>query len=403
MNIRHVASGIGIILALLLAANSGAREDSPEESFASGLAHLEESSWQEAIDAFSKALMERPDWPDALVNRGVARAGLGDFTGAVEDYGAALRLDPEDTDALVNRGVARHELKQYAEALSDYTRALELNENDVDAYRNRALTFRAAGELVAAVEDFGAAIRLDPDDVSLYRGRAAVRREQEDEEAAGVDDALAELTEAIAAAPEDAVPRRQRGLAFFEVGEYALTISDLTEAIRLAPDDADTYVARGHAWFVQGHDDKAIEDYSNALDRGVKAASEAHAGRGNAYETSGNLEKAVADYEEAVRLDPEDEDTRIHLAWILATDPAEDYRDGKRALELATQAVALTDGRHWRALDVMAAACAETGGFADAEKYARQSLELAPADQRDAIQKRLKRYRSSEPYRELGE
>jgi len=403
MSIRNVTSGARIALALLVVVNCGCRKKSPEESLKAGLAHAEKGSWQAAVEAYTDALEGRPGWIDAYVNRGVAKAGLGDYAGAIKDYDEALRLDPEDTDALVNRGAARHELGQYGEALEDYTEALAADQNDVDAYRNRALTFRAAGELVAAVEDYAAAIRLDPNDVGLYRERAAVRREQEDEDAAAMDDALAELTEAIAAAPQDAVPRRRRGLAFFEVGEYVLALSDLSDAIRLAPEYAETYVARAHAWYIQGYSDTAIEDYTEALDRGVEAASEAYAGRGNAYESLGNTAKAVADYAEAVRLDPNDEDTPMQLAWILATYPAPQYRDGKRAVELAARAVALTDGRHWRALDVMAAACAEAGNFDDAKKYAEYSLDLAPPDQRDAVQERLTLYRSSQPYHELAE
>lgn len=98
MSIRHVTSGIGIALALLLVVNSGCRKKSPDESFAAGLAYAEKGSWQAAIDAYSDALESRPDWVDAYVNRGVARAALGDYTGAIRDYDEALRLDPEYTE-----------------------------------------------------------------------------------------------------------------------------------------------------------------------------------------------------------------------------------------------------------------------------------------------------------------
>ena len=400
MSTRHVMPAFCIALALLLAAGCGGREDSPEASFEAGLAHAEKGSWEAAIAAYGRAVEGRPNWVDAYVNRGVAKAALGDHAGAIKDYDEALRLDPKATDALVNRGVARHELGQYDEAARDYTEALEVDELDLDAYRNRALTFRAAGELDAAVEDYGFAVRISPDDLNLYRERAAVRREQEDEDAAAVDDMLEQLTAAIAAAPEDHGPRRQRGLAFFEVGEYVLALSDLSEAIRLAPDHADTYVARAHAWYIQGHSDKAIEDYTQALERNVEAASEAYAARGNAYESLGNTPKAVADYTKAVDLDPEDEDTAMQLAWILATDPIAEHRDGKRAVELASRAVALTEERHWRALDVMAAACAEKGDLAGAAEYAQRSLRLVPQDQQKAVQERLALYNSGKPYHE---
>jgi tetratricopeptide (TPR) repeat protein len=400
MSIRYLCSGAAIILALVLALGCSSR--SADKAFAAGLAYAEKGSWQQAIDAYADALKGKPDWIDVYVNRGVARAALGDHAGAIADYDAALRLDPKDTGALVNRGVARHELGQYKEALEDYSAALEADETNVDGYRNRALSFRALGELVAAVEDYSAAIRLDPEEVTLYRERAAVRREQQDEDAAAVDDTLAELTAAIAAAPQNAVPRRHRGLAFFEVGEYVLALSDLSEAIRLAPDHADTYVARAHAWFVQGYSDKAVDDYTQALEKHVAAAAEAYAGRANAYESIGNIGKAVADYEEAVRLDPEEEESMMQLAWILATHPSREQRDGNRAVELAARAIALTDGHSWRGLDVLAAACAEAGKFDDARKYAEQSLNVAPSDQRDGVKERLTLYRSGQPYRELN-
>jgi len=401
MTTRRMTSGAGIVVLLVLA--MGCSRQSPEDSFKAGLSYAEQGFWQEAINAYTEALNGKPDWIDAYVNRGVARAALGDHAGAIKDYDAALGINPNDSDALTNRGLARHELKQYKEALSDYRAALAADETQVDAYRNRALTFRALGDLSAAIEDYGDAIRLDPEDVEIYREREAVHREQKEQDAAAVDDTLAELTAAIAAAPQNAVPRRQRGLAFFELGEYALALSDLDEAVRLAPAHADTYLARAHAWYIQGYSEKAIEDYTRALDRRVESAAEAYAGRANAYESIGNIAKAVADYSEAARLDPKDEDAAMQLSWILATCPDRQLRDGRRAVELAARTLAQTDGRHWRSLDVMAAACAEAGNFADARKYAELSLDLVPPDQIDAVRGRLTLYRSDQPYREGGE
>lgn len=391
-------------LAVLLSALTGCGGKAPPEAaFAAGLAHAEEGAWQAAVDDYDRALQAKPDWLDAYVNRGAAKAALEDYAGAIADYDAALQIDPKDADALVNRGVVQHELGKHAEALEDYTAALAVDGSNIDAYRNRAITFAAAGELVAAVEDYSSAIWIDPSDVTLYRERAEVRRQQEDEDGEAVDDILADLTESVAAAPDDPAPRRERGLVFFDVGEYALALVDLSEAISLAPADADTYVARAHAWFIQGHSDKAIEDYTQAIDRGVEPAWEAHAGRGNAYESLGDIAHAMSDYSESVRLNPEDYDASIRLAWILATHPVSQYRNGKRAVELATQAVELTEGRHWRALDVMAAACAEIGDFDNASSYAQRAVDLAPDDLRGVVRKRLTMYRSNQAFRDVGD
>lgn len=367
MKTRHLASGAAIVMALLL--TIACSKKSPEGFFSAGVAYAEKGSWQKAIDAYTNALEAKPDWADAYVNR----------------------------------GVARHELGQYKEALSDYDNALAVDDANVNAYRNRALAFKALGDLPEAIDDYSTAIRLDVEDVEIYRGRAEIQRELKDEDAAAVDDALAELTSSIASSPKNAVPHSGRGLAFFELGEYELAMSDLSEAIRLAPENADTYVARAHVLFIQGEYDRAIKDYTHALDRNVKSAAEAYAGRGNAYESVGNIPKAVADYSEAVRLDPNDEETMMQLAWILATHPAAQLRNGQRALELSKRAVELTDGRHWRSLDVMAAAYAETGDFAGAVKYAQLSLNMSPEDQLKAVAARLSLYRSGKSCRETGE
>jgi tetratricopeptide (TPR) repeat protein len=52
-------------------------------------------------------------------------------------------------------------------------------------------------------------------------------------------------------------------------------------------------------------------------------------------------------------------------------------RDGSRALELAKQAVRLSDGTDPNYLRTLAAACAEAGLFAEAQKTAAQALREA--------------------------
>lgn len=60
MSIRHLISGAGIALALLLAVNCGCRKRSPDESFAAGLAYAEKGSLQKAMDAYTDALEVYP-------------------------------------------------------------------------------------------------------------------------------------------------------------------------------------------------------------------------------------------------------------------------------------------------------------------------------------------------------
>src|SRR5262249_54061283 len=68
---------------------------------------------------------------------------------------------------------------------------------------------------------------------------------------------------------------------------------------------------------------------------------------------------------------------RNNLAWLLATSSDASIRDGNRAMELANQAVRLSDGKDPTYLRTLAAACAEAGLFAEAQATAARALREA--------------------------
>ena len=90
-----------------------------------------------------------------------------------------------------------------------------------------------------------------------------------------------------------------------------------------------------------------------------------------------------------------------NLAWILATGPQTPLRNGARALELANQANALTQGTDPVILHTLAAALAETGRFNDARRTAQKAIELARAagqqELLDELNGELKRYSAGLP------
>ena len=56
----------------------------------------------------------------------------------------------------------------------------------------------------------------------------------------------------------DAENSYNRGVAYFQKGEYDQAIAEFTEAIRLDPTDTQAYVNRGVAYDEKGEYDKAI-------------------------------------------------------------------------------------------------------------------------------------------------
>ncbi len=81
----------------------------------------------------------------------------------------------------------------------------------------------------------------------------------------GYDPAVAALDQALTVDPLAVDKRKERGLHYFQKGQYDLAIQDLHVWVAQAPASADAYRHRGDAWRKLGFNDLAIADYRCAL------------------------------------------------------------------------------------------------------------------------------------------
>jgi tetratricopeptide (TPR) repeat protein len=216
------------------------------------------------------------------------------------------------------------------------------------------------GDLDGAVADFSKAIQLTPDYAEAYYSRGVAKREKGD-----YNGAIADWDKAIQLKPDYAYAYNNRGNAKSEKGDYNGAIADLDKAIQLKPNDAEPYYNRG-----------------------------------NAKSEKGDYNGAIADYDKAIHLKPNYADACNRLAWLLATCPRANLRDGKKAVEDATKACDLTAWKNLNELSTLAAAYAESGDFDDAIKWETKYLQ-APnlrADYAEQHKKRLALYRDHQPY-----
>ncbi len=115
----------------------------------------------------------------------------------------------------------------------------------------------------------------------------------------------------------------------------------------------------------------------------------------------GEYDKAAADYEEAVKQEPKAIGARYDLAWLLSTCPEERLRDGKRAVEIATQICELTRWRDFALIDALAAAYAESGKFKKAVKLEKKAVDTASKDaEKEECRMHLKLYQDGKPLHE---
>ena len=81
------------------------------------------------------------------------------------------------------------------------------------------------------------------------------------------------------------------------------------------------------------------------------------------------------------------------LAWSLATNPKEEFRDGEMAVQYALKACELVDWRYWGFIDTLAAALAEVGEFKEAIRLAEAARKMAPESEHTVIDESIRLYR----------
>ena len=114
---------------------------------------------------------------------------------------------------------------------------------------------------------------------------------------------------------------------------------------------------------------------------------------------TGEFERAVSDYETVLRNAPDDAEALNGVAWVLATCPISELRDGVRAIETATRSCEILNYAEWYCVGTLAAAFAEANKFEEAFKWAKESLSMAPDDEKQACSERLQLYERNQPYR----
>jgi tetratricopeptide (TPR) repeat protein len=159
-------------------------------------------------------------------------------------------------------------------------------------------------------------------------------------------------------------------------GRLNEAVDHYENAMRLRPGYGDPYLNLGNVLFQQGRMRDAMAQWQKAHATLPKDAR-FHVALADAFLGAGLQKDAIAEYEYAARISALDPLPPNKLAWILATSSDASIRDGSRAVEFANEAVRLSHGKDPSYLRTLAAACAESGRFAEAEENARRAFRAA--------------------------
>ena len=339
-----IAAGMALTLCALLAANQA-------------------SYWRNTTTLFEHALAVTTDNALAEYSLGVVRVREQNYADAYSHFAEALRIKPDYGEAHNNLGLLLVMNGKLDEGIAHYRQALDARTDTSELHFNLASALFAKGELDAAAAECRTALKSKPGFAAAGLKLAIIL---------GTQDKTAEARQQYEAVlkldPSNADAHFGLGLTLMQIGKPEGAIQELEEVLRLRP-DAQAHYNLALVLSVQGHPAEALQHYRAA-----------------------------------VSLAPTWTTALNDLAWVLATDPAPERRNGAEAIELARKACELAQNKEPRYLGTLDACYAEAGRFDEAIATAKQAETLAlNCGQKQiaaAAAERRKLYESKQPYRQ---
>jgi tetratricopeptide (TPR) repeat protein len=323
------------------------------------------------------------------------RAGQQDE--ALAQYAEALRLEPNRPELDYQMGALLLEQGKAAEAAFHLAQAVRLKPDSFAAQACLGRALAVEGKLVEAQAKFRDTIRLCPTNarVRVDLGNSLMIAGQTNEAAACYADAL-RLN------PDLAQEYLQSGKTLADKGETSPALASFMTAAWLQPDNADAQENLGLLLARQGKTEEAAIHFEAGLR--LRPDAQAHYNLGLARLVQGRPAEALAHYQQAIALKPDWVDALNDLAWLLATNPRAELRNGPEAVRLAERACQASGGKEARFWGTLDAAYAEAGRFDEAittaTKTRASALAAGQSDVARAAEQRLALYRQHLPYRQ---
>jgi tetratricopeptide (TPR) repeat protein len=121
---------------------------------------IDAKRWNEALNAYNKAIDLNPNDASAYNNRGLAYDNLDKDDQAIADYDKAIELNPAYGEAFNNLAKTYGRRGYYKQAILFYDRVIRLNPKDADAYYNRGNAYGKIGDSTYANQDLKIAAKL---------------------------------------------------------------------------------------------------------------------------------------------------------------------------------------------------------------------------------------------------
>lgn len=365
-----------------------------------GTESLHETKFEEALRCFETAMQLRPAYPAALSGRAQVHMAHREFPEAVALLDQAAFQDPFDAEIQNVRASALAMEGKLHEAEAGFLTALRLRPGFSEAHFNLAKILLRQANLAAALENLQQAARLNPSSIEIQLSLAETLRLARQPEAS-----LATLDNLLRIHPASGSAHYERAQALLDLGRTDQALDEfkaLNQDPELGPSARDGY---GFALAGLGRLGEAESEFQSVLRKNPK-----HAGANFHYAMllagQGHLADAVQHYRTSLEVNSNQPAALNNLAWILATAPQDQLRNGAEAVARAQLACELTGRQEPFFLGTLAAALAESGDFRGAVATAETARALAIKAGRKELTERndelLKFYRAGQPFHDVA-
>ncbi len=327
--------------------------------------------------------------------------------GPVQAQGTRSRFDPVGRSAneLALEAQSAFEALDFDRVIFLMNYALTLELNPIDRRQeaalrsNLGLCYALRDQLDPALQNINLAIKLysEPGDFYFRRSFIFVKMGK-------LDEAWCDLSVLEEKEPANWRVPLVRSRLFMWKKRSAEALTAINQAVKLNAKCADCYAQRASIYYRRNEPERAIADAETALNLSHDSRL-AYTTRANAEAQLGKIEQANNDLREAARVKDGSEIGSVEngIAWLRATNPNDQVRNGTMAVQLAKKACDKTAWRRFTCIDTLAAAYAESGDFDRAIKYQKQAVELAskyPPPNFSELKDRLQKFERRGAYRD---
>ena len=365
------------------ASNSGV---SAEAYYGLGLAYTGFEKFEEAIAAYHRAIVYRPDWAYSHAALGSAYANMHRYAEALDAYKIAVKLDPTDEmihhqlgNVYSKRGenvtamrhqqqaiaiapefaAAHYQLgllyaqeKQWSNAIAAYQAAYELDRTVVEVLYNLAQAYLRTGDRVAAREQMTLFEKQKATLTPLYELRGALQRTRNTKDRAQIlanigrlylkngfyEKAVWEYQKALGMDAKLVPAYNGIGIAYTMLERYPEAVVAQQQALELQPDFAKAHAGLGLAYFMQNKSELALEHYRHAVALAPELL-EAHLKIGIILLNQQRYAEAVDAYKAMLALVPDNAEIYHNLGLCYARQ-AKAAKDAPSTEDLMTAALA---------------------------------------------------------------